>query len=148
MTLETDRQEIMRAIETRVQLPARSSPIQEYSRNYVLLSAQKILAVFVLPHESIQVEGVEDFGCERLSEIDENGEIESSPCTASEIDEIREMEEGLSETFGKANESRWFKSSDDLPHMEDGGCSQINIIFDLRLDTFEQVECNGGGPAD
>jgi hypothetical protein len=42
-----------------------------------------------------------------------------------------------------AGESRWLDRADDMPIRFDGGCSQINILFDLRTREVEQAFCNG-----
>jgi len=139
----SDQKRIMRTIEAHIQLPEGARPIEAYSRNYARLPDHKILAVFIEPFEPSRIDETEDYGCEILGDFDENGELESRPCTEDEIEETNEMEETISESHGNANGSRWFKNSHDLPVMDDGGCSLIEVIFDLRSDSFDSIMCNG-----
>jgi len=138
----SDQTQIMRMIETRIQLPEGAEPIEAYSRNYAKLSDQKVRAIFIEPYEPSPIDQTEDYGCEVLDGIDENGEFESRPCTGDELEETQGLDKAISESHGKANVSRWFKNSNELPGMDDGGCSQIEIIFDLRSDSFETIRCN------
>ena len=103
----------------------------------------KILAVFIEPFEPSPIDETEDYGCEVMGNIDENGELESRPCTEDELEETKGMENAISKSHGNANGSRWFKNSHDLPIMDGGGCSQIEAIFDLRSDSFDRIRCNG-----
>ncbi len=139
----SDQQQIMRTIESRIQLPEGARPIESYSRNYARLPDNKILAVYIEPLEPSSIDETEDYGCEVMGSIDENGEMESRPCTEDELEEMKEMENAISESHGNANGSRWFKNSHDLPFMDGGGCSQIEVIFDLRSDSFDRIRCNG-----
>ena len=139
----SDQTRIMQMIETRVQLPEGAEPIEAYSRNYAKLSDQKVRAIFIEPYEPSPIHDTEDYGCEILADIDESGEFESRPCTRDELEETQELDKAISKSHGKKNESRWFKDSNELPGMDDGGCSQIEIIFDLRSDSFETIRCNG-----
>lgn len=139
----SDQKQIMETIESRIQLPEGARPIEAYSRNYARLPDNKILAVYIEPRERSSIDATEDYGCEVMGSIDENGELESRPCTEDELEETKEMENAISESQGNANSSRWFKNSHDLPVMSDGGCLLIEVIFDLRSDSFDHVLCNG-----
>mgnify|MGYP003655267122 CR=1 FL=1 len=139
----SDQKQIMRTIEARIQLPEGARPIEAYSRNYARLPDNKILAVFIEPFEPSPIDETEDYGCEVMGNIDENGELESRPCTEDELEETKGMENAISKSHGNANGSRWFKNSHDLPIMDGGGCSQIEAIFDLRSDSFDRIRCNG-----
>ena len=138
-----DQEQIMRTIESRIELPEGARPIESYSRNYARLPDNKILAVYIEPSEPNSNDETEGYGCEIIGSIDENGELESRPCTEDELEETKELENAISESQGIANSSRWFKNLYDLPVMDGGGCSLIEARYDLRSDSFDSIECNG-----
>jgi len=128
---------IMARIEQLVALPDGASPLDAYSRNYARQSDGTIVAHYVLPHPVLDDDSI-DAGCSAMTE-----DSELRPCTEDEIKDMREMDERIAATFGEANQSRWFASPGELPSMYDGGCAQIEIVFDPVAGHFDRVQCNG-----
>jgi hypothetical protein len=128
---------LMGQIESTVQLPEGARSIDQYSRNYALRADGKVVAIFVIPPEPIW-NGSEGFGCEVMLE-----DFTSRPCTEEEIAETKQQDAVTAMRFGAADESRWFDDYRELPTILDGGCMQIEIIFDPRSKQIESAECNG-----
>ncbi len=66
-------------------------------------------------------------------------------CRKSEIDRKMRLLSFVAEQFGKAGESRWFDNYRELPMINDGGCIQIEVIFDQRSQKIISAMCNGFG---
>ena len=64
------------------------------------------------------------------------------PCTIEEIDEIKQQNLVAAARFGLENESRWFAHHLKLPIINDGGCDQIEIVFDPPTGKVESAVCN------
>ena len=45
--------------------------------------------------------------------------------------------------LGKSGSRSWVKSISDLPQVFDGGCGVINVRYNPKSDTVENVHCNG-----
>lgn len=126
----------MRAIETAVKLPAEAKALDNYSRNYALRPDGMVVAIYVIPRSTEGREG-ED-GCEVILK-----DLGSRPCTDAEKKKIADEERAAAELFGRANQSRWFDDYRDLPVILDGGCDQIEIIFDPNSRAIQSAQCNG-----
>jgi hypothetical protein len=127
---------IMRAIEAAVVLPEGAGGLDEYSRNYAVKPDGKILAVYVSTSEPSVAD--EEDGCEVMLE-----DLESRPCTDEEVAEMVRDNQLSAERMGKAGQSRWFDSYEELPVVLDGGCGFITIIYDPQAKRIERAECNG-----
>ena len=127
---------IMRAIESSVQLPAGAKPLEEYSRNYALLPDGKVIGVYVLPMPTETQVG--EVGCDVMLE---NSDLR--PCTDAENAETAAQEKATADLFGQANQTRWFADYRELPIIDDGGCSLIEIIFDPQSNRIQRAQCNG-----
>lgn len=90
---------IIRAIESAVQLPAGTKPLQEYSRNYASLPDGKVIGIYVLP-KTIEPQR-DDVGCEVVLK-----NFGSRPCTEAELAEGVAREKASAELFGQANQTR------------------------------------------
>jgi hypothetical protein len=133
----SEHQSIMRQIESSVQLPEGAKPIDQYSRNYALRPDGKVVAIFVIPPEPMWDDS-EGFGCEVALE-----DFATRPCTEEEIAEIKQQDAATAASFGAADESRWFSDDGELPTILDGGCTQVEIVFDPHSKQIESAECNG-----
>ena len=56
---------------------------------------------------------------------------------------MKQQERAMGATFGVANQSRWFDDYRELPFILDGGCHQIEVVYDSHSEQVESVECNG-----
>lgn len=127
---------VMRTIEAAVKLPAEAKALDKYSRNYALRPDGKVVGIYVIPRST---EGrASDDGCEVLLK-----DLGSRPCTDAEKKTIADEEKTAAELFGQANQSRWFDDYRDLPMILDGGCDQIEIVFDPRSRAIQSAQCNG-----
>ncbi len=126
----------MRTIETEVKLPTEAKALDEYSRNYALRPDGKVIGIYVIPR-STERQGSEN-DCEVMLK-----DLGSRPCTAAEKKTIADEEKAAAELFGQANQSRWFDDYRDLPMILDGGCDQIEIVFDPSSRVIQSAQCNG-----
>ncbi|MBH0115214.1 hypothetical protein I5E68_19970 [Novosphingobium sp. YJ-S2-02] len=133
----SEQQALMVQIESSVKLPVGASSIDQYSRNYALRPDGKVVAVFVIPPEPTWNDS-EGIGCDVMLE-----DFTSRPCTEEEIAESKQQDAATAARFGAADEARWFDDYRELPGFLDGGCSQVEIIFDPRSKQIERAECNG-----
>lgn len=132
---EVRREQIMDSIEKQVALPKGALPLSEYGRNYTYLKGGKVIGVYLIPPKPSDP----DEGCSAIGDDDE-----LKPCSAEELKEIADMERQLIESQARANERRWFVSvHQDLPGINDGGCSQVTIIYDEASGKILTAECNG-----
>ena len=134
---ESEHQAQMTFIEETVQLPEDARPIDEYSRNYAWRPDGKIIAIYVVPFEPMGgAPGYDD--CVVILE-----NSEEKPCSDGDIAEIRQQDAANAAAFGEAGRSRWFSNHFELPSIFDGGCMQVEIVFDPRSQEIENVKCNG-----
>lgn len=125
----------MDGIEKQAKLPDGAFPYSEYGRNYTYLKDGKVMGVYLIPPKPSDP----DEGCSAIGDDDK-----LEPCSAQDLKEIADMERQLIESQAKANERRWFVSVDqDFPGINDGGCSQVTIIYDVASDKILTTECNG-----
>ncbi|WP_337847338.1 hypothetical protein [Sphingomonas sp.] len=127
---------VMRTIEAVVKLPADAKPLDKYSRNYALRPDGKIVGIYVIPRLTEGQGGKDD--CEVILK-----DLGSRPCTEAEKKKIADEEKAIAELFGQANQSRWFEDYRDLPMLLDGGCDQIEIVFDPNSRAIQSAQCNG-----
>tara|TARA_B100000678_G_C17986325_1_gene413108 strand:- start:119 stop:499 length:381 start_codon:yes stop_codon:yes gene_type:complete len=124
----------MDRIEELVDLPDDAGPWDSYSRNYARASDGRIVAVYV----TVSADLPADAGCSVMLK-----NFDMRPCTDEEIAEVRRMEENLKAGQAEAGSSRWFADTSDLPAVNDGGCSVVNIVYDPKTERVESVKCNG-----
>lgn len=123
---ERERKTLMNEIEKQVQLPKGARPLSEYARYYANKDDGVVVAVFLIPIKDDIAPGE---SCEELFENFTSGKM---PC------EPMQFEWAL-----PAGERRWFKDQRDLPWINDGGCAQVDVEFDIAKSTVKHVECNG-----
>lgn len=132
----SDQDAVMRVIESAVELPAGAQALEDYSRNYAMRADGKVIAIYVTPLPT-EARG-SDYGCEVMLE-----DFGSRPCTEAEEAEIASNDEAMAVEFGQAGQSCWFDDYRDLPVIDDGGCSLIEIIFNPPSQLIESTRCNG-----
>ncbi len=66
------------------------------------------------------------------------------PLTPHEITTMKAEKAAAEARWGVAGKRYWRDSTDDFPIMDDGGCEQINIIYDTATKRFDYAMCNGG----
>jgi len=132
-----EHQTVFETIEANVRLPAGAFPLDKYSRNYAKRPDGKFVATYIIPFNSLQLDE-EDYGCDVMLE-----DFESRTCSEAEIAQSHQRDLQFAQAYGAAGETRWFDNYLELPFMNDGGCLQIDIVFDPNTGLVESVECNG-----
>jgi hypothetical protein len=133
----SEREALISRIEAKLVLPEGANSIDTYSRNYAFTPDGKVIAIYVTPFVAATREGP-DYGCEVMLE-----DFESRSCTDDEISEMKHQDVAAVELFGAADQSRWFNDYLELPSISDGGCMQIEIVFDPQAQRIERARCNG-----
>jgi hypothetical protein len=125
---ERRQQRVMDEIEGRVALPRGAHKLSDYARFYGDVPGGKVAATYVIarPAEPASREG--------CTTVDANGAGEDGPCPA--------MPAWPSGGVG-AGQRKWVRAGEHMPFMADGGCAQIDIVYDPRRRVFEAVACNG-----
>jgi hypothetical protein len=126
----TEQSRLVAEIERKISLPRGAEAADRYVRFYAFADGGKVLARWVVPREG---EAQREGGCKE--EVLTGNELDSRE---ARCDSLPAWPPG-----GVAGESRWLDRADDMPIRFDGGCSQINILFDLRTREVEQAFCNG-----
>jgi hypothetical protein len=115
----------MDAIEERVQLPAKAWPLEEYGRYYADAGDGTVHGVYLLPTEDLNAGDI-------CAELAADASSRVVPCPQIRPDwEL------------PAGERRWFKDRQELPHMNDGGCSEVDVVFDKAKSVVLSLTCNG-----
>jgi hypothetical protein len=124
-TEERQQQALMDMIEARVQLPEKAWPLKEYARYYADAGDGTIHGVYLIPTEEPDANDV----CELLAA---DGSSRVVPCPQMRPDwEV------------PADERRWFEDHRELPYINDGGCSEVDVVFDRTKSAVLSVTCNG-----
>ena len=123
---------LMDEIERKVVLPTDAQPLESYGRNYTFSNNRNVVATYLIP----LAPPLRGEGCEMMLE-----NFSSRPCTKEEVSEGATAKD-IETVAGKR---RWFKSSNNLPFISDGGCAQINITYDTTAHRVLSVTCNGDG---
>ncbi|WP_370309632.1 hypothetical protein [Sphingobium abikonense] len=130
----SERQALTDEIERAITLPDGARPLMAYGRNYAFDGQGKVVATYLIPFSNPSL----DEGCEVMLD-----NFESRPCTQSEIRELADTEASMVESQTPAGEVRWHDSPKGLPFINDGGCTQINVEYDIAAHRVLTVECNG-----
>jgi hypothetical protein len=136
---ERPKAHLIEAIESRVAMPPGSRPIDEYSRHYANLPDGRVIGIYVVPPTPIAT----DAGCDVVGPIDDGGSLKERPCSSSETADLKNLNPKTAEAFGKAGEWRWWQDYKGMPGINDGGCDQVNVIYDPRTDRIDPAVCNG-----
>jgi hypothetical protein len=121
---QSQRDELMKVIEQRVELPSGSAPLTRYARAYKFAEPERVTAVYFLPDNSFIEESCQS--------------AKSSGRTNGQIVLFCPPPDGM-----RADESRWFENDVHLPDQMDGGCSFIVIEYSIALKTIISANCNG-----
>ena len=129
---DTDRQRdaIMDEIEKTVILPARAGPFSAYGRNYAFDGLNRVIAVYFIPESAFD---------ESTSCVLGTG----APCPKAERDRLTRESAVRRASMAIAGGRRWFENTNDLPNINDGGCSKITIHYDVPARQVLSVACNG-----
>tara|TARA_B100000378_G_scaffold270455_1_gene259707 strand:+ start:799 stop:1260 length:462 start_codon:yes stop_codon:yes gene_type:complete len=130
----SDRQALTDEIEQTVRLPDGAQPLTAYGRNYAFDGQDKVVATYLIP----SLHSSQDEGCEVMLD-----NFDSRPCTQEEIKELAEAEASMTASQTPAGEIRWHESPKSLPFINDGGCAQVNVEYDVAAHRILAVECNG-----
>ena len=124
-TEERQQRALMDVIEARVQLPAKARPLEEYARYYADAGDGTVLGVYLIPTTAPNP----DDSCELLAA---DGSSRIVPCPQTRPDwEI------------PADDRRWFEDHQKLPYINDGGCMEVDVVFDKMTSAVLSVTCNG-----
>ncbi|CAM3163961.1 hypothetical protein [Sphingomonas zeae] len=127
-------QALMNEIEGIVVLPQGARPLASYGRNYALSGPDKVVATYLLPSPSI------DFsqGCEEML-----ADFSSRPCAKGEIKAQVRLDARRKAAETPAGKRRWHQSAKALPRINDGGCMQVNVEYEISTRRVMTVSCNG-----
>ena len=116
----------MSRLEENVRLPDGASDLSEYARYYADAGGGEIVAAYVIPFE---YEVGSDEGCAEMMEDFSSRDV---PCP-----------DGDSTRSISAGQRQWLDDRIDLPVVDDGGCTFIEIVFDKATVSMKQARCNG-----
>jgi hypothetical protein len=115
---------IMDAIEQGVQMPSEARPLNQFSRTYKYASSNRVVAFYFVADDK-----PDDRFCSRTKEGGrKNGQVLLA-CPPPE---------GM-----KAGERRWLNEDVSLPDVNDGGCSYIDVEYDLKSKSVTRADCHG-----
>lgn len=124
----------MNRIERVLVLPKGAKPLSAYGRNYALSGSDKVVATYLIPFPSLDP----SVGCEVMLE-----DFNSRPCTKKEIRELDKSNADSVAAQAPAGKRRWFASREGLPFINDGGCMQVNVEYDIPSQQITATFCNG-----
>lgn len=124
----------MDKIERTVTLPKGAKPLNAYGRNYAFSGRSKVVATYLVP----SLPQVSSEGCEVMLE-----DFNSRRCTKKEVEESAERDARYVASQTPAGKRRWYKSARSLPFISDGGCTQVNVEYDILSQRVIAVSCNG-----
>jgi len=119
-----------------MRLPDGARPLANYGRNYALDRDGKVIGTYLIPL------GLDTPGSDEVCEV-ELEDFQSRPCTQQEMNELSEGKAEYAASETPAGTSRWVEDPRDLPGVNDGGCTQITIEYEISTRRFLRVECNG-----
>ena len=115
----------MDTVERQVRLPTGAVALERYARAYAFGPNDRVAAYYFLPDE-------------RRDVSDCRGAQAGGALNAGQIALICPPPIGM-----EPGERRWCATERHLPVVYDGGCSYIEVEFDMRRDSIVRVECNG-----
>ena len=133
-TPPTRQQQLMDEVERSVVLPKGAQPLNAYGRNYAFSGKGKVVATYLIPFPPFDMSD----GCDVMLK-----NFDSRPCTKKEIAEsVRSNARGVAAQT-PAGSRRWYRSPNSLPFINDGGCLQISVEYDIAAHHIVRVSCNG-----
>lgn len=124
---------VMDAIERSIVLPAKARLLAAYGRNYAWADRTHVVATYLLPRPSSPP-------AEQCRVMQDSV---MRPCSSREIADIARQEAEARAAETPAGHRRWFARPRDMPMIFDGGCAQVNIVYDVAGRQITQVMCNG-----
>jgi hypothetical protein len=125
---------VMDQIEATIALPPRAHPLSDYARYYAFAGPNKVRAVYLIPFPPMNPEAT-------CSISDGKGDRE---CTAAEIRRMHREDAKRIRSQLPAGGRIWFNNSHGLPLIMDGGCSVLDLEYDLAS-KHVLVACHGVG---
>lgn len=125
-TVEREQDALMSRLEHNLRLPEGASDLREYARYYADSGNGEIAVIYLIP---FGLEKGPDDSCEEMLADFSTREV---PCP--------EFQPAWAMAAGKR---RWLDDYRDLPWINDGGCAQIEVIFDKETSAVKRAECNG-----
>ncbi|MEO5493350.1 MAG: hypothetical protein ABIR08_04905 [Sphingomonas sp.] len=114
---------LMIKIESKMRLPAGSGTIDRFARAYKFASPTRVIALYFVPDDGK--------GKSFCSEAKKGG-------SKGEIALFCPPPDGM-----KVGERRWFSDNASLPVVFDGGCSYVDVEYDLKAETVIFSKCHG-----
>lgn len=124
----------MDKIEQAVVLPEGAKPLHAYGRNYAPSGSNKVVATYLLPTSPLDP----NEGCEVMLE-----DFNSRLCTKKEIEEFARSDARNVAAQTPVGKRRWYKNTRSLPSINDGGCTQVSVEYDIALRKITRASCNG-----
>lgn len=124
---------LMNEIERSVRLPEGAQPLENYGRNYALDGMGWVTATYLIPSPP----GNFRSGC-----IVSSRNNPSRPCTETEIQESERSDARRRQAQTPAGTRRWYGGVQHLPFKFEGGCTQVNIRYNIARRQFSEVSCN------
>lgn len=118
----TENEKVINKIESEIHMPKSSNKIGEYSRFYSGDVKSVVHAVYII--QKLEHREFIKADCLELNTV-------SYPCNDPQFGII------------EPNATKWIRDSRNLPIQNGGGCSYIEIKYDVRISKFIQIECNG-----
>lgn len=122
----------MEEIERTIRLPRDADRLQSYARHYAFRSPQTVEAVYVIPY--VPTDWRQD-----VAAIIKAG---YPPSTPAEIKDMKAMNALSREQWGDAGKRYWHRSRNVFPMIDDGGCAQISIVYDINAKRILSLDCN------
>ncbi len=123
---ERQQNALMDQIEKQVQLPKGARPLGDYARYYTYAENGDVHGVYLMPFNDESRAGE---SCEELSA---NFTSRDVPCPSLQSPDAIAV--------GKR---KWLVDRHDLPFINDGGCMEVDVVFDPLKARVKSVDCNG-----
>ena len=120
----------MDRIEKQIILPKGARTLAEYARYYGVDDKGRVAGTYL----TIDPPPDPSWTCEDIVLNEEEVESRPVPCPPDVEDPIRNL---------KAGQRRWVGDADNRPFRADGGCSQVNVLFDPGTGKVLHAFCNG-----
>ncbi len=125
---------LMEEIERSICLPQGAYPLTHYARHYAFADRSRITATYVTQRNSIDPARISGIIVDDVWR----------PLTAGEITAMKVEQAQTLAIWGEAGKRYWHDRIDDVPMIDDGGCEQVNVTYDVAAKRFDYVMCNGG----
>jgi hypothetical protein len=124
------REELMDQIGRAVVLPKEAKPLSSYGQNYAFVGNNQVMVVYFIPETPL----MENSDCF-------HGDMK--PCSKEEMRRSINENTIRRASYASAGKRRWFANERELPAINDGGCNQITIRYDLPTNQVFSINCNG-----